>query len=114
MRTGERGMTLIEYIGGNVGRTMWYGAVTGTRYMFNQSRRVSYVDNRDVQTLLETMYDRERAFRVYAPAAYVAIETVQPAPEMIAAVEAEPEPALVAKPKRAARKVTRNATATRA
>jgi len=66
-----------------------------------------------VPVLLDTMYDRARAFRVYAPAAYAA-ETVQPAPEMVAAVEAAPEPEPAVKPKRAARKVTRKAEAVRA
>ena len=49
---GADGMILIEYRGGNAGKTSWYGAVTGTRYVFGgiapANRR--YIDERDAVT----------------------------------------------------------------
>lgn len=47
---GAAGMVLIEYIGGNVGKMSFYGAVTKTRYVFGGSQRQGYIDAADEAT----------------------------------------------------------------
>lgn len=59
---GEEGITLVEYIG-------WFdieeyiGSTTGTVYRFGIDRPRGYVDNRDLDKLLEITEDGERIFR---------------------------------------------------
>ena len=47
---GSDGMMLIEYVGGNVGKTPYYGAVTGTRYTVSGIQRLFYIDAKDALT----------------------------------------------------------------
>ena len=47
---GADGMTLIEYVGGNVGKMPWYGAVTGVRYEVGGAQKRFYIDARDALT----------------------------------------------------------------
>ena len=47
---GADGMLLIEYIGGNVGKMPYYGAVTGTRYVVGGTQKRLYIDTRDALT----------------------------------------------------------------
>lgn len=75
-RVGVEGMTLMEYVGKSTGRMPWYGPVTRARYVFSGSRRVGYVDSRDVPDMLMVIDDRQRAFRLYVPPETVAPETV--------------------------------------
>ena len=46
------GLVLVRYIGGNVGKMSFTGAVTGLRYWFSATEAVKYVDARDVPGLL--------------------------------------------------------------
>lgn len=47
---GVDGMLIIEYLGGNVGKMPYYGAVTGTRYSVSGVHRKFYIDIRDAVT----------------------------------------------------------------
>jgi len=78
LRVGVEGMTLIEYIGASTGRMTWFGPVTHARYVYSGSRRVAYVDRRDVPEMLQVRMDRRPAFRVYTPPETIAPETVTP------------------------------------
>jgi hypothetical protein len=92
MTPGATGMVLVEYIGQNVGRGMFYGEETGARYTFKATRRVGYVDQRDLPALLEIMQGRRPAFRVYKPPKPAKVVEV-PKPAVPAPVaELEPEP----------------------
>jgi GT2 family glycosyltransferase len=139
LRIGETGMVLVEYIGENVGRTVVHGATTNARYEFSGSRRIGYVDKRDLAAILEMNYGKKPQFRrhvviVPAPApvpAPVADDappvTITPTPEdVVAAAVAASVPATMGlvtgldsalmpatpkpeKPKRAPRKGRKNA-----
>lgn len=118
---GAEGMVLMEYIGGNLGRTTWYGAETRTRYTCSGSRRKFYADTHDVKGLLDIVYDRQPAFRKVvippppappqaapaprAPAppevnnpALATVEVIPQMPEPEPEPEPIPEPMLVAEP----------------
>lgn len=88
---GQEGMTLIEYIGKNVGRTYWYGPVTRAQYSFTGSQRVKYVDNRDVAGMLKLLYDRAPAFRRYVVPEVPKVPEPEAEPEPTPVVEVEPE-----------------------
>jgi hypothetical protein len=75
MRIGETGMTLMEYVGINTGRTVVLGEVTGQRYVAKGPGATFYADNRDVPGLLDTILQRRVAFRRRAQAVAQAIET---------------------------------------
>ena len=62
---GKDGMVLLEYIGGNAGTTSWWGPVTQTRYEFGGTRPVGYVDQADVEGMLQMKAGRNR--RVFQP-----------------------------------------------
>ena len=47
---GDDGMLLVEYLGSNVGKTPWYGVVTGARYVVSGMNRKIYIDVRDSMT----------------------------------------------------------------
>lgn len=80
MRIGENGMTLMEYVGINTGRTVVFGAVTGQRYIAKGPGATFYADNRDVPGLLDTILQRRVAFRRrVAPVAPV-VEVLDAAP----------------------------------
>lgn len=106
----------MEFTGQTDGRTIWFGPVTGIRYTFKATRRVAYVDNRDVPEMLEMRYNRKVAFKIHQRHALVPTAEIQPEPEpepvadVAAVVEPipaaeievapEPEPAAEPKPKR--------------
>lgn len=48
--TGSAGLTLLRYVGTNIGAMFYYGPVTGTAYKFGLSRPLGYVDNKDLAT----------------------------------------------------------------
>ena len=52
MRVGEEGMEMLIYEGNNFGMATVTGAVTHQVYRFSASRRIFYVDKRDVESLL--------------------------------------------------------------
>ena len=81
-------MTKLEYIGANQGNGTWFGPVTKTRYVFGASRRVGYVDSRDVDGMLamKGKDGKSAVFRIKAEKP----KTV-PAPE----VPPEPEPPVI-------------------
>lgn len=69
---GEKGMTLIQYIGPHAGTSSWWGPVTRIAYEFGQARPVGYVDDRDLRTknprnpgLLEMTENGAPAFRLF-------------------------------------------------
>lgn len=93
---GVAGMEPIEYIGENVGRSVWRGEITLTRYMFSGSQRVKLVDKRDVPGLLDEVYDYKPAFRRYVPPAPKHEIAPVPEPTELVAPEAVPEPEPVA------------------
>lgn len=79
--SGEDGMLMIEYIGGNVGTSTWVGPVTKTPYVFGGTRKVGYVDARDAQAMVDLRINRSQTFRMYTPAKKakpVAVKPVEP------------------------------------
>ncbi len=88
---GAEGMVLMEYVGRNVGRTTWVGAVTKTVYTCSGSKRQFYVDRRDVPGLVGIVYDRATAFRVI-PQPPEPPPKPEPKPKPAPASEPEPAP----------------------
>jgi GT2 family glycosyltransferase len=78
MRAGEDGLTMIEYTGGNAGKSSWWGPTTGTRYEFGGSKRVGYVDNRDLAGMLDVAQGRKLIFRRYAQPAQPVVKMERP------------------------------------
>mgnify|MGYP000868981577 FL=1 len=102
LRIGAEGMTLLEYIGINTGRTTVYGEFTGQRYIAKGPGATFYADNRDVPALLDMVLQRRPAFRRYVapkapdmPEVEAALVVAAPAPEPVAE-----EVPVVATPKR--------------
>lgn len=63
------GMTLVEYVGANVGSAQWGGpggSPTGRTYVFGRNARdqVKYVDHRDVEWLLSRQVDKRNIFQL--------------------------------------------------
>ena len=78
---GQEGMTLLLYDGGNAGDTTWWGKVTGGRYLFGGNRRRGYVDNRDVDGMLEMARGGRAIFKVVPQdAPKVAVKATPPPP----------------------------------
>lgn len=80
-----QGMTLLEYVGGNVGSQSWGGpgAVPSNRYYVfgrNPKDQVKYVDTRDVPMLLSLRENSKHIFRVYKA---VEEPATQPQPEKL-------------------------------
>lgn len=86
---GAEGMTLLEYVGTDTGRSTWWGPVTHARYVVSARRPVIYVDNRDVEGMVGMVADRQPVFRPYVAPEPIAPETEEIAPEP---TETEPEP----------------------
>jgi len=86
---GRGGMTRLEYIGGNVGDTTWWGPETQTRYVFGGNRKVGYVDSKDAAGMLAMKKDDKAVFRVYKPP----VQKPKPKPAPAPQPEPEPEPA---------------------
>lgn len=65
---GKDGMTRLEYVGLNSGSMTWYGE-DGRRYVFgaNDTDRVKFVDDQDIDLLLGMYEGRRPAFRRYVP-----------------------------------------------
>ena len=61
---GAEGMTLLEYLIPAAAASTYYGPVTGATYLFGGKRARGYVDNRDVDKMLEIREGRHQAFRV--------------------------------------------------
>ena len=51
---GSEGMTLIQYIGGNVGTMTFYGAVTSRRYKVKGTGAKFWIDDKDANTGLSS------------------------------------------------------------
>lgn len=90
LRIGAEGMTLLEYIGINAGRTTVYGEFTGQRYTAKGPGATFYADNRDVPALLDMVLQRRPSFRRYVapktpplPAVEAATIEAAPAPEPV-------------------------------
>lgn len=68
---GAEGMTLMEYLGFNAGTESYYSRDGRRQYVFGGSRKKGFVDNRDVQTLLDIIEGRRQTFQIAedAPAA---------------------------------------------
>jgi glycosyltransferase involved in cell wall biosynthesis len=62
---GSEGMVLIEYLEGKHGIMSFYGPVTGTRYTFGGSRKVSYVDAEDAAEMVGMVKNRKSVFRYF-------------------------------------------------
>jgi hypothetical protein len=56
-------LLLIEYLGGNTGRTTWIGAETGRTYAFSSKNPRRYIDKRDVPGFLELHRFSQPLFR---------------------------------------------------
>jgi glycosyltransferase involved in cell wall biosynthesis len=80
---GAEGMSLVEYLGGNVGTQTFYGPITGSGYPFSSLKNHRYVDNRDLHTNKE---DGLLDLRVHTKAVFKVI----PAPVEEPAKEPEP------------------------
>lgn len=63
------GMTLVEYTGGNVGKTPYYGPTTHTRYVVSTGAPIIYVDDRDLAAVLDMTDGGRTMFRLYQPPA---------------------------------------------
>ena len=63
VQPGSAGLTMIEYVGGNIGKGSWWGPVTGIRYEFGGSKRLGYVDDRDLAAMLEYMQGHKLVFK---------------------------------------------------
>ena len=87
---GRAGMSTLEYVAKNDGRTTWYGPVTRLRYTCSPKRRVIYVDSRDVPGLLDLLYDRKPAFRRYSPPVKQDVKT-EPVVEVLPIVQDAPQ-----------------------
>jgi len=79
MQMGAMGMTRLEYLGGNDGTESYYSRDGTREYVFSKSRNFAYVDNRDVQLLLDIMQGRKATFRI--------AEAEAPAPALSQPVE---------------------------
>lgn len=87
---GEQGMVMLEYLLAKSGSVPYYGASTGTMYVFGGQRRLGYVDVRDADAFLEMVEGHRQTFRLYKAAVPIA-------PEFAGlATQAEPDPALLA------------------
>jgi len=93
MRPGEQGMTLVEYVGSNIAKESWWGPVTGTRYVFGGSRKVGYVDDRDLAEMLDLVHGRRPVFKRYVQPAPAAPPPLEPA--VVTATPQPPEPVVV-------------------
>lgn len=67
MFTGQEGMALIVYLGGNAGTMSWWGEVTGQRYIFGGSRKRGYVDVRDLPGFLNQWEGGRQLFKQVEP-----------------------------------------------
>ena len=74
---GEKGMVLLTYVGGNVGRLTIKGGVTGIRYTVKGTRPSFYADSRDVPSLTSYVEDKK----------YVIIPTQEPTGDPMAIQE---------------------------
>lgn len=97
---GQQGMVPVEYIGGNVGTTLWGPFATPQHYTFgnNLRDRVKYVDARDVDKLLAIRENKRPQFRLYTPPtppAPAPEPKPEPAPEPERPKEPEPLPVVV-------------------
>lgn len=62
---GQKGMTLVEYLGSNAGTQTWHSPITNTRYVFGGKRKMGFVDNRDIQWITTTFWEGDKPlFRV--------------------------------------------------
>jgi glycosyltransferase involved in cell wall biosynthesis len=63
----EQGLKLLEYVGGNVGSTNFYGPATGTVYKFgnNPKDKVKYVHVDDAEAMLNLLKHKRALFSVY-------------------------------------------------
>lgn len=98
LRPGEQGMTLIEYIGSNSGKTTWWGPVTSVRYVFGGSKKVGYVDDRDLVDMLALVQNHRPVFRrhVDAPTPTPAVKVVAaPVVAKLAPIAAPTAPVIV-------------------
>ena len=77
---GTNRLTLMEYIGANVGNTDWH-APSGMTYRFGGNRRLGYVDARDVEWLLNVRVGGRPQFRRYIPPVNSNIQVVEAAEE---------------------------------
>lgn len=86
---GQNGMTILEYTGLSAGDMTWIGPVTKTSYIFGTRKR-GYVDNRDVEGLLNIRDSGKQVFKVYK-------QPVKPVTKPLEVVITEPanwEPAI--------------------
>lgn len=65
---GKDGFRLLQYVGGNVGSSKWFGPATGTAYTFgdNDRDRVKYVAVEDYDGMLQMRDGRRNVFSVYS------------------------------------------------
>lgn len=68
MAIGQEGMAQLEYLPKRAGPQMYHGAITKTPYTFGGSRKVGYVDARDVPAFLELREGTQKVFRLSTPA----------------------------------------------
>lgn len=63
----DQGLKLLEYVGGNVGSSRFYGPVTGTVYKFgnNPKDKVKYVHTEDAEEMLNLLKNKRPQFSVY-------------------------------------------------
>lgn len=71
---GQEGMTLLEYKGRNLGTETFFGPATGQTYQFGGSKRLGYVDDRDLRStnqrtpgLLDVREYGQALFGIYQP-----------------------------------------------
>jgi hypothetical protein len=89
MKPGEKGLTRLEYIGGNSGAASYWGPVTNIHYAFGLSRPVGFVDDRDVKGLLNVVQGRRPVFRRYVAPKPVPVITPVPVAEAVSLVTPE-------------------------
>lgn len=62
---GKDGFEILEYIGSSAGDMTWWGPESRTRYVFGGTRRIGYVDKRDVAKMVALVDQGQSVFRVY-------------------------------------------------
>ena len=63
---GQEGMTLISYLGNNLGTQIWHSPITNARYEFGGKKKLGFVDNRDVEWITTKFWDGDK--RLFAVA----------------------------------------------
>lgn len=93
---GSEGMTLVEYLGANVGKEPFYGPATGVAYVFSTKLNVRNVDNRDVHYknntgLLDLQEHGSMIFRAYpVPATSAPSTPTVPERDSVTLTESQP------------------------